>query len=367
MKLKTPLPRLLHSLFNEMQFDSAKNSLTNISNILDKIFENQSFDPSLRDVITLKEHFYHSNQETINSVQFGTANICLRDILCAFGDEDNLSFLQKSFFPQLSKSTLGSVIFNIQQIIDSLRLDITTKITTDNWYYEKSCNSKYMISKPYFYYAVLDYIKGGQKANLLFNLLHATSRSPLGGLESVSYFDIIPIDTKYEIVIPNSQFIYADVLTALSSPASIDKLYHYYKKRIGKKKLLGAIRFLTNLWKDLLEISNDYEPLTSCFTKETLIIDKTYSDWKWDDPVNFTTYENCIFINIDFSDQTIKSDFIFCTFIECNFTNTQLEDFYENNHFPIIQCKFIACSNIPKDFTFQERIKNCTFTYKFTF
>jgi hypothetical protein len=366
MKLKTPLPLLLHSLFNEMQFDSAKNSLTNISNILSKISDNQNFDASLRDAITLKEHFYYSHEETINSVQFGTANICLRDIISAFGEEDNLGFLQKSFFPQLSKSTLWSVLFNIQHIIDSLRLDISTKIKPDNWYYQKSSNPKYMISKPYFYYAVLDYIKDGQKANLLFNLLHATSRSPLGGLESVSYFDIISIDNKYEIVIPNSQFTYADVLTALSSPASIDKLYHYYKQRIGKKKLLGAVRFTRNLWKDLLEISNDYEPLTSCFTKETLISDKTYSDCKWNDPQKFTTYENCIFINIDFSYQIIQSDFIFCTFKECNFTSTQLEDFYENNHFPIIQCKFIACSNIPKDFTFQERIKNCTFTYKFT-
>lgn len=358
------MPPLIYALTNQfknMRFHPNTRNLTNGKAILKNIAEQHLIDATIIKHIQIIK--------TFAGFQFGLSGVPIEDLLLPLLDKRPLAKLCREHFPQLTPEMLYAVFFGISQIINSTRLDLRHDVNQPDdthWYYQKT-NNGYTINRQYFYEGLQDYILTRRKAEFFYHYLTATSSSPKRGLKTIAFFDAARINGKFTIVIPNTQFTYNDILHAVvESP--------YFHKLILKecaftfKPSLAAVAagllFLEMLWGCFTIEDNGRKGISPFDERNGLIIRKnTYHDIKWKQEAKTKIYEFCHFQRVDFSEQLIEDDFIFCTFEECEFYGMTIPPEGVQGRFPILRCTFTNCKNIPQDMVFQNGIKGCKFVY----
>lgn len=285
-------------------------------------------------------------------IQFKINDMFLNDIVWKFYSKKYRKMIL-SYFPNLSKKAIKGVIFGIDRILYSMRLDVNPNYEYYkdgfDWYYQKIDNT--FISKPYIYNSIKNYANGGTIFSKYWYYLMATSHSPVGGLQSVEFYDVKNIDGVYKIIIPNTYITYDFFISKLIEINSKSKLNH-------------GLKFIEYIFKNLCAIEHKSEYIPQLDNMVTMHgTDMYYVDLSKDSDGNLYfdgNYSVCTFKEIDFSNVTIRASFTNCCFYNCNFVNTKWENYYDC--VPIIDCIFNHCYSLDmNDKDFLSVIKRCRF------
>lgn len=219
------------------------------------------------------------------------------------------------------------------------------------------------LNHQYFYEGLQDYVLTHHRAELFYHYLSATSSAPAGGSAAIAFFDVAKVDGKYTAIIPDTQFSYNDVLGAIvETPV--------YQKRVLKTgtfttspslpSIKAGLRFLQLLWQCFTIEGKGQKAISPLDERKGLIVrNSTLQNIRWETNNPTRIFDSCHFSHVDFTNQCIQDDFIFCTFENCRFSGTTLPPEGVQGRFPILRCTFINCENIPKDTVFQNGVKNC--------
>lgn len=356
-----PLIYALHNQVHLMNIQLKTGNITNKKSILKRIEKEHNIDATIMKHIQIVKGY--------GGFHFGVCGIPIEELLFPFWEDKALKKLQIDDFPQLTAEMLFAAVFGIYRILDSTRLDMRSDVQQtgdDHWYFQQTKDGL-TINKQYFYEGLRDYVFTGERAEFFYRYLSATSSSPDGGISTIAYLDAAKIEGTYEIIIPDSQFTYGDVLQVLVEKPAYQKLIHK-KSAFKSKASLEAVRaglcFLQQLW-DCFSVGDGERIKVRRFDqpKERLVRNQRIERQKWKEAETYRIYEDCHFDQVDFSTQFLESDFLFCTFEGCNFSGTTVALEGVQGIFPILRCTFLNCSHLPKDHVFQRMLKNCKVLY----
>lgn len=326
--------------------------------IYHKYLKSDGFDKSFLNTISIELQFYGRI-----SLHWGITGIPLYKLMYPLAEHKMLFYLQQNCFPDLSIDTISNVIFNIQRITDSFRLDIE-KVKDgkgENWYFAPMKNGALLKSKPYLLKAIKNFGENGRYTELFWYFLMAASRSQTGGMESIADFDIgvsIKNDKKFlSVVIPNSQYKYTDFLSLIAKERDIvEKIQKYFQKShygeerifLKKKKIGIGLEFLSYIFNNLTAVDKRIkEPYSDKNFHMYCRYETGIREFLNEEAAIEGSFEECIFENIDFSNLKIYADFINCQFIRCNFKQSDWGIGFDQREYPIVGCTFDECYNLP--------------------
>lgn len=356
-----PLIYALQDQLDQMKLNLGTWNILNKKVILNNIAKEYHIDAAIMEHIQIVKGY--------GGFHFGVCGMPVEKLLLPFWESKVLKKLQADDFPQLTEEMLFAVVFGIYRILDSTRLDIRTDVEQtddDHWYFQPT-KGGLTINKQYVYEGLRDYRLTGEKARFFYHYLSATSSSPDGGISTIAHVDATEINGKYEIMIPDTQFTYGDILQVLVEKPYYQKLMQKksaFKVKPSIKAVRAGLRFLQQLW-DCFSLQEEGAVSVSHFDqrKDRIVRNQRIEKKKWKEEENPQIYESCSFYQVDFSQQCLETDFIFCTFEECNFADTTVAPEGVQGVFPILRCTFLNCNHLPKDINFQHIVKNCRFLY----
>lgn len=355
-----PLLYALQEEFGSMRLHPVTHNIQNKAQILQRITRRYQLN---------FDHMAHIRLvQGVFGTEFGLCGLPLPHLLVPCWEDKLTGYLQAHHFPQLGREMLASLFFGMYHILHSTRLDVRTDVqqeTDTHWYFHKTQNG-YTCNRQYFYEGMLDYVHTGHRAELFSHYLSATSSSPAGGLSTIAYFDVACREGRCEIILPHTQFTYRDVLTVLTQSDYCQR-WIQRKGDFPARPTLAAVRaglyLLCLLW-DCFSLPPTGAPGPSPFRENFVSRSQTYKNQSWRESEQAQTiFDSCYFSKVDFSHCHLEKDYIFCTFKDCNFANTQWEPEGVQHRFPILRCQFVNCQNLPKDFAFQYSLKGCEISY----
>lgn len=325
----------------------------------DKILEvicNEYIADNEIEIKNIVKHKVSLNLDTFNDdfkvIQFKIDNMFLNDIIWKLYPKKYRKMIL-SYFPNLSQKAIKGVIFGIERILYSMRLDINPHYEyykdDFNWYYQKI--DDIFISKPYVYNSIKNYANGATRFSIFWYYLMATSHSTVGGIESVEFYDIKEINGIYKIVIPDTYITYDFFISKLIEINN-------------KSNLTDGLKFIEYIFKNLCAVKCESEYIPQLDNMHTMRnLDIYYVELSKDCNGNVCfngNYSVCTFKEIDFSNVTINASFVSCCFYDCNFTNVKWQNYYDC--VPIIDCIFNHCYSLDmNDTSFLSAIKRCRF------
>lgn len=357
-----PFVYALSGQIDNMKFHPKTGSIANRKTILQNIGSLYGIDASVLEHIQILK--------SPVGFQYGIHGCLIEDLLLPFWNERTLDTLRKRLFPQLTTDMLFSAVYGIHHIIASTRLDIRydeNRQDAQHWYFQKTHNGR-TLNRQYFYEGLQDYALTHHRAELFFHYLAATSSSPAGGIAAIAFFDVAKVDGRHTAIIPGTQFLYNDILNAIADTPEYQKLV--LKKGIFKTPpYLPAIRaglqLLQMLWQCFTIEGEGRRAISPLDEKKGIIVrNRTLHGMRWEEKSPTRIFDSCHLSHIDFSDQCIQDDFIFCTFENCRFSGATLPPEGVQGRFPLLRCTFLNCEAIPKDIVFQNGVKNCRVLYE---